>query len=191
MSIDPKDCSFGCGHKSYQFWRLCWNQTPLLKLLLKFSHTCELRISRIDTHSLFCNPRDKHREQRSRSGREFQLCVEKQRHIHKYRSIHLLLKVFDEAHSISELFKVSEDLGIIELGFAMLITWLVKCKWGRTQQGAIASNDVKEESHSFHILWSISVACAVGPSANVLPNWFLLSKPVFVTLLNFQWLKAL
>lgn len=91
------------------------------------------------------------------------------------------MKVSDEAHSISELFKVSEDLGIIELGLAMLIhTWLVKCE-GTTQQGAIASNDVKEESHSFHILWNISVACAVGPSANLLPNWFLLSKPVFVT----------
>lgn len=78
MSIDPKDCSFlQVVAKATKFWRLCWNQTPLLKLPLKFSHTCELRISRIDTHSLFCNPGDKHREQRSRSWREFQLCVEK------------------------------------------------------------------------------------------------------------------
>jgi hypothetical protein len=39
----------------------------------------------------------------------------------------------------------------------------VKCEWGTTQPGAIASNDVTEENHSFHVLWNISVACAVGP----------------------------
>jgi len=170
-----------CAEIKLLYWNCCWNSLTLVNSEfpeLTLTHYSAIQETNIESKG-------------AGVGENFQLCVEKHRHIHKYRSIHLLLKVFDEAHSISELFKVSEDLGIIELGFAMLITWLVKCKWGRTQQGAIASNDVKEESHSFHILWSISVACAVGPSANLLPNWFLLSKPVFVTLLNFQWLKPL
>jgi hypothetical protein len=177
--------------KATRFWRLCWNQTPLLKLLLKFSNTCELRIFQ-NWHSLTIlqSRRQTQRAKEQEWERIFN-CVLKSIDIYIVQINTLAFEGFRWSSLDFCTFQSFWRFGDHWARIYNVDHMTSKVQMGKDTTGSNCIQWCEEESHSFHILWNISVACAVGPSANLLPNWFLLSELVFVTLLNFQWLKAL